>query len=211
MWPRLCEDYPSAEYRHATDPNRIAAGSPSLPGVGLDSAGWLRPWLGDGRLQDGLHVMQAGRGLDLDFAAGVATVITGNQVQRFSVPCLLGNTMTGFPPVTCRKPSVDILDRVQHIRRERTNECRRAEPVPWPGRPEGPCIPDDGWWHIAVGDGGAIATLDSGKRRVMVRTERRLRCRALCSPGKQARERGRGQNPSGLRLPFRRYSLTVPQ
>ena len=172
VWPRLCEDYLSVEYRHATDPNRIAAGSPSLPGVGLDSAGWLRPWLGDGRLQDGLHVMQARPGLDLDFAAGVATVITGNQVQRFSVPCLLGNTMTGFPPVTCRKPSVDILDRGQLIRRERTNECRRAEPVPWPGRPEGPCIPDDGWWHTAVGDGGAVATLDSGKRRVMVRTER---------------------------------------
>lgn len=175
LWPRLCEDYSSAEYRHATDVERVAAGADPYAGVGLDTAGWLRTWRANGAWQDGLHVMKARGGRDLAVlrqSPSIAAVITGNQVTVHGIACLLGFTNTPFPIDTCRSGPLNMLDRGQLIRRERTNECRRALPIPWRAGDGGPCIPDDTWWHTAVGFGGNAAALDTGNRRIVIRTSR---------------------------------------
>ncbi len=174
-WPKPCRDFNTAEFRHATDPGRIDAGvADPFYAIGLDSAGWLRTWRTDGNWHDGLHETRALRGRDLAVQHAPtpgSAVITGNQVYVFGLLCLLRNNQNPYPPGTCDLPAIDVLNRNQLIRRERTNECRRAEPIPWRPGTEGPCIPDDTFWHTAIGfDGETLAMLDTGQRRAVVRT-----------------------------------------
>jgi Mg-chelatase subunit ChlD len=168
VWPQPCRDFRSAEYRHATDPERIAAGSGSFYAVANDTAGWLRQWRADGGWHDGLHEMQALRGLDIAVnrePEPEVALLTGNQLAIFAPDCIL----SGFPPGQCRRPELNLLDRAQLMRRDRTNDCRLAEPIPWRDG-WAPCVPDDGWWHVATALGPLAAGLDAGKRRVIART-----------------------------------------
>jgi Mg-chelatase subunit ChlD len=84
-----------------------------------------------------------------------------------ALACLMG----GNAPGACLLPPLDVLDRNQLLRRDRTNECRAAQPIPWRGG-EGPCIPDDTFWHTAIAGTGAV--LDTGNRRLILRSRQGL-------------------------------------
>lgn len=171
VWPLLCRDYSEAEYRHATDMERLDTGPEPYYSVGLDSAATLRVRKGDGAWYGGMRAMQAVPGQDLAVnrtggADPTVAILDANRVHLLQPQCLI----RGFAPRDCLGPSIRVLDGAQIVRRERTNECRRGSSLPWRPDDEGPCIPDDRWWNTAVGHyGRMVPVLDTGMRRLVVR------------------------------------------
>ena len=169
IWPVLCRDYSEAEYRHATDMERVDTAAEPYYSVGLDSAAYLRIRRADGQWYGGSRAMQAVPGLDLaiDRSNSRVAILQGNNVRVLDPQCLI----RGFAPPSCVAPPIRMLNTSQLIRRDRTNECRRALPIPWRAGDEGPCIPEDRWWHTAVGfQGGVAGVVDTGMRRLVART-----------------------------------------
>lgn len=169
VWPRVCRDIPGPETRHATDLARLDAGDDPYFIHGLDSSGQIRAYQSNGQWYDPYRGFAGGPGLDIaadlvmPFCSGV---LTGNQVTFTTL-----NDFTGEGP---HRAPADVLEPRQMIRRDRTNECQRAEPPPW--RPDqGPCVPDDRWWHTALTlRDEVVAVLNVGYQQAILRQDGNL-------------------------------------
>jgi Mg-chelatase subunit ChlD/DNA-binding beta-propeller fold protein YncE len=168
VWPLQCRDYVEPESDHATDVRRIDAGREPYYAVGVDSSSTLRIWRGNGSPYVGarLATVAAEEDLAVDTAAPAFRVA----LLDFNAVSFLDATLEPGPPLR-------VLDADQIIRRERTQECRRALPMPGRGGSDGPCIPDDRWWLPAVAfdyEAGVVTVLDAGSPRAIVRAGGRL-------------------------------------
>ncbi|MEO8084118.1 MAG: VWA domain-containing protein [Ardenticatenales bacterium] len=188
VWPRQCREYDGAQRRHTTDPSRIAASNDPYFARTLDTTAETHAWRSTGAWYDVTRSLDAARGVDIAASLElpqVTAVLTGNQVAIASLRCL-----SGFGDDVCPPPPVNVLSLTQMIRRDKTNECRSALPIPWrPLVPDGPCIPSDSWWNNALAANGGligsaerpggrvnaphdyrIAVLNAGEQRASIRT-----------------------------------------
>ncbi|MFN8423722.1 MAG: NHL repeat-containing protein [Anaerolineae bacterium] len=170
VWPRQCREYDGAQRRHTTDPSRIAASNDPYYARTLDTTSETHAWRSTGAWYDTTRAFDAARGVDVAASLElpqVTAILTGNQLQLSSLRCFGGGGDDVCPP-----PPGDVLSRGQMIRRDKTNECRRSLPIPWrPLVPDGPCIPNDAWWHTALAAaGGQIGQAERPEGRVNART-----------------------------------------
>ena len=138
-----CQPVPA---RQLYDPFRIDAGeTPELAHL-LDRSGRSRILDGGGRFFDATRERLAPQGADVaaDGDAPYHTaVLTDNQVSFDSLRCFLG----------CEPAEVEVADARSRQVRDRVGEL----------------VPDFRWWHRALAVRGAMATLDAGRARVVLR------------------------------------------